>query len=122
VVKTTLSITKALSDENRLRILMMVKEQEACVCQIIEVIGNAPSTVSKHLSILKSAGLLDSYKRGRWVYYHLPKQPSIAEKMALELVFEMLKNDEVIIKDKLANKIVCEQDPIELAKSQRLLK
>lgn len=121
-MKTTLSITKALSDENRLRILMMVKEQEACVCQIIEVIGNAPSTVSKHLSILKSAGLLDSYKRGRWVYYHLPKQPSIAEKMALELVFEMLKNDEVIIKDKLANKIVCEQDPIELAKSQRLLK
>jgi len=119
VLKETLAITKALGDENRLRILMMVKHQEACVCQITEVIGNAPSTVSKHLSILRSADLLDSYKEGRWVYYHLPKQPSRSVKMALDLIFEMLKDSEEIVKDQGVSKIVCSQDPEELTKLQR---
>lgn len=118
-MKETLLITKALADENRLRILMMVKNGEACVCQITEVIGNAPSTVSKHLSILKTAGLLDSYKQGRWVYYHRPKQPSIAVKMALDFVFETLEDSEVIAQDRLVSKVVCEQDPEELTKLQR---
>jgi len=98
---------------------MMVKDQEACVCQITEVIGNAPSTVSKHLSILRAADLLDSYKQGRWIYYHLPSQPSLSVRMALDFVFETLKDSEVIAQDRLTGKVVCEQDPEELTKLQR---
>mgnify|MGYP000906732849 CR=1 FL=1 len=118
-MKKTLAITKALADENRLRIIMMVKDREACVCQIVEVIGNAPSTVSKHLSILKAAGLLDSYKQGRWIYYHRPARPSTAVEMALNFVFDSLKDSEVIAQDRLVGKVVCEQDPEELTKWQR---
>lgn len=118
-MEETLAITKALADTNRLRIIMLIKDQEACVCQITEIIGNAPSTVSKHLSILKTAGLLDSYKQGRWIYYHIHKNPSIAVRMVLDFVFETLKDSKVIAQDRLAGTAVCKQDPEELTKLQR---
>ncbi len=50
VMMTTVKVTKALGDVQRLRILSLLEHGELCVCQIIEVLGLAPSTVSKHLS------------------------------------------------------------------------
>ena len=70
-MKEALRIFGALSDENRLRMLYALRHGELCVCQLIELMGLSPSTVSKHLSILRDAGLLDSRKEGRWVYYRL---------------------------------------------------
>ena len=67
-----LAITKALADENRLRALMMLRGQELCACQVIEVLGLAPSTVSKHMTILRQAGLVQARKDGRWMHYSLP--------------------------------------------------
>ncbi len=71
-MKNVLNVTKALSDENRIRIIVSLNEGELCVCQVIELLKLAPSTVSKHISILKNANLVDSRKDGRWVYYKLP--------------------------------------------------
>ena len=65
----TLAITKALSDRQRLRILMLLTGGELCVCQIVEVMDLAASTVSKHLSLLAAAGLAEGRKEGRWAYY-----------------------------------------------------
>lgn len=90
-----ISITKALSDENRVRILMMLCSGELCACQIIDVLGLAPSTVSKHLSILRQARLIDARKEGRWVYYRLPGKsapPVVSE--AIRWVRSSLKGDE----------------------------
>ena len=64
-----MNITKALADETRVRILMALRDGELCVCQITELFGMAPSTISKHLSILFQAGLVESRKTERWVYY-----------------------------------------------------
>jgi DNA-binding transcriptional ArsR family regulator len=66
-----MSVSKALSDESRVRILALLPGRCLCVCQIIAVLGLAPSTVSKHLSILRQAGLIDVEKRGRWIYCRL---------------------------------------------------
>jgi DNA-binding transcriptional ArsR family regulator len=65
------AITKALSDETRVRALVSLAAGELCVCQIIEVLGLSPSTVSKHMSILQQAGLVERRKDGRWHYYRL---------------------------------------------------
>ncbi len=62
-----MKITKALADENRVRMLLALKGGELCVCQITELFGLAMSTVSKHLSILYQAGLTESRKEGRWI-------------------------------------------------------
>ena len=64
-------ITKALADPNRVRVLLALEGQELCVCQIVEFLGLAPSTVSKHLAILNQVGLIRSRKAERWVYYEL---------------------------------------------------
>src|ERR1039458_5521426 len=91
-----MAITKALSDPNRVRILLALRRGELCVCQITELFGFAPSTVSKHLSILHRAGLILSRKSERWVYYRLPdKSTPIAVRQALDWVHKSLaKTDE----------------------------
>lgn len=71
-MKDVLSVTKALSDGNRLRTVMALREMvELCVCQITEMLGLAPATVSRHMSILRHAGLVESRKNGRWVYFRI---------------------------------------------------
>ena len=86
-----MAITKALSDPNRVRILLALRAGELCVCQITELFGFAPSTVSKHLSILHNAGLILSRKSERWVYYRLPdKAASVAVREALAWVHKSL--------------------------------
>ena len=64
-------ILKAVSDPTRIRILMALKAGELCACRITEMLKLAPSTVSKHMSILKIAGFIEFRKDGRWIYYKL---------------------------------------------------
>jgi ArsR family transcriptional regulator, arsenate/arsenite/antimonite-responsive transcriptional repressor len=79
-----MSITRALADPNRVRVLLALRRGELCVCQITELFGLAFSTVSRHLSILHHAGLIQSRKSERWVYYRLPdKSASAAVREAL---------------------------------------
>ena len=91
-----MAITKALSEQNRVRILLALKHGELCVCQITELFGFAPSTVSKHLSILHHAHLILSRKSERWVYYRLAEKTApIAVREALDWVHKSLaKTDE----------------------------
>ncbi len=70
-LKLVLAVTKALADAQRIRILMLLQEGELCVCQVVGVLKLATSTVSKHLSLLSAAGLVDVRKDGRWAYYRL---------------------------------------------------
>ncbi|UCE54987.1 MAG: winged helix-turn-helix transcriptional regulator, partial [Desulfobacterales bacterium] len=74
-----LNITKALAEENRLRILLALDGQELCVCQLIELLDLAPSTVSKHMTILRQARLVNGRKDGRWMYYRLADEGATTE-------------------------------------------
>jgi len=70
-MQEVISVTKALADENRVRILCALNGKKLCVCQIVELLRLAPSTVSKHLSILKQAGLITERKEGKFVFHTL---------------------------------------------------
>lgn len=94
-----LNITKAMSDENRIRALMMLSDGELCVCQIIEMMGLAPSTVSKHMYILKQAGLVETRKEGRWIYYRLADRKALKAAEILGWLTRHLKNDKKILDD-----------------------
>ena len=65
----------ALSDPTRLRLLLALRGGELCACQLIGLVGLAPSTVSKHLALLRAAGLVAARKDGRWVHYRLAGRP-----------------------------------------------
>ena len=64
-------IFKALAHPARLEIMdELSKHEERCVCDLTELIGSDMSTVSRHLGVLKNAGLVDMEKRGQMVFYH----------------------------------------------------
>jgi len=88
-MNTYTNIFKALSDETRLRMLnlLITTESELCVCEFTDVLEIPTYNVSKHLKILKTAGLLNERKEGRWVYFGLT---SVKEKF-LSLLFEAVK-------------------------------
>ena len=65
------NIFKALSDESRLRILSLVWKEELCVCEIEKTLNLTQSNASRHLTALKNAGILLSFKQAQWAYYRL---------------------------------------------------
>jgi len=109
-----MAVVKALADENRVRALMALRERELCVCQIIDFLGLAPSTVSKHMSILKNARLVESRKDGRWVYYSLAvKDAPVEAQEAIAWVNKCLANDHVVQDDAERLMEIMKFDPTE---------
>jgi ArsR family transcriptional regulator len=64
-------VMKALAHPSRQLIAHALLDHELCVCELQEMLGQNMSTVSRHLSVLKNAGLLVEEKRGLYVYYRL---------------------------------------------------
>ena len=71
-MKNFLKVMKALSDQNRVKIVKMIQHKEPlCVCEIQSCLGLSQSTVSKHLKILEDAELILFQKDGLWTNYYL---------------------------------------------------
>jgi len=64
-------ILKALSDENRIRILNLLKDGELCVCEMESILELNQSNVSRHLTRLSSSKIIKSYKKAQFVYYKI---------------------------------------------------
>jgi ArsR family transcriptional regulator, arsenate/arsenite/antimonite-responsive transcriptional repressor len=90
---------KALADENRMRILNLLKNGELCVCDIEAVLGIKQSNTSRHLNRLKVAEIIASEKKSQWVYYRLKDETF--------LKFPFLS---IIINDELSKIDVCKKD------------
>lgn len=99
-MRKVLTITRALGDENRLRALAMLRDGELCVCRIIEMLELAPSTVSKHMSVLKQARLVETRRTGKWTFYRLADEADGSpETGILSWLLRQLKDDPKIIAD-----------------------
>ena len=66
-----LAVFQALADENRLRIIDVLKEGERCVCDLQSSVDIGQSLLSHHLRVLREVGLVRSRREGRWVHYTL---------------------------------------------------
>lgn len=64
-------VIKAMGHPTRLLILNSLKKKETCVCELRDLVGDDISTVSKHLLVLKNAGLVASRREGNWLHYRL---------------------------------------------------
>ncbi len=99
---------KALSDRNRLRIVMMLTRKPLCVCEIQDILGLSVSTVSKHLSILRDAGFILDEKVGKWVNYSLNNSSGeLALSQMMLLLSFSLSSDEQIKSDMEQAQTVC---------------
>ena len=72
-LKDSQKVFAALADETRLRILSLLSEGELCVCDIIKVLKEPQSKISRHLAYLRKSGLVEGRKEGLWMHYHLSK-------------------------------------------------
>jgi DNA-binding transcriptional ArsR family regulator len=95
------AVMKAVADPTRVRILKMLEAGELCVCQIIAVLALSPSTVSRHLSQLKSAGLVNDRNERKWVHYSLDRKSDDAYvKGILRALSTWMNRDPVILRDR----------------------
>lgn len=63
---------KALGDPTRLRLFALLgQSKELCVCHLVDTLKLPQSTISRHLSVLRHAGLVETRREGKWMYYHL---------------------------------------------------
>jgi ArsR family transcriptional regulator, arsenate/arsenite/antimonite-responsive transcriptional repressor len=113
-----MAITKALADENRVRMLLSLRGGELCLCQIVELISLAVSTTSKHMSILRQSRLVEGRKQGRWMYYRWagPEAPP-AVRRALQWMEESLADDPQVLRDAQRLQQILKIDPEELCAS-----
>jgi len=95
---------KALADENRIRILNLLRNDELCVCDIEAVLGIKQSNASRHLNRLKIAGIIVSEKKSHWVYYRLKDDTFVK--------FPFIS---IIINDEVQKISICKKD-LELLK------
>jgi DNA-binding transcriptional ArsR family regulator len=117
-MRDLMAVLKALADKNRVRILMALGPKELCVCQIVELFGLAPSTVSKHLAILKQARLVDSRKDERWMFYRIAEDATIEAGEMTALVARLLADDPLSREDAKRMKQILKTDRDELCRKQ----
>jgi|DewCreStandDraft_4_1066084.scaffolds.fasta_scaffold00209_63 ArsR family transcriptional regulator len=107
-----LKLFKALSDKNRIRILLMLTKKSLCVCEIQYILGVTVSTVSKHLSILKEAGFIVDEKQGKWVNYSLNTSSKDIAMNQLLLILPFYLSDDEQIKSDLEKVLVIDRNDL----------
>jgi ArsR family transcriptional regulator, arsenate/arsenite/antimonite-responsive transcriptional repressor len=117
-MRDLLAVMKALADPNRLRIIAALDGRELCLCQIVELLGLATSTVSRHTSILQQARLIRSRKQGRWTYFRLDIESSTSAVEAAALAIRALSCDDQTKEDRERLKRILDTDPEALCRQQ----
>jgi ArsR family transcriptional regulator len=117
-MREVLAITNALADESRVRAVIALRRGRLCVCQIAELLQLAPSTVSKHLSILRQGGLVDAQKKGRWIHYFIPDKPDESVRQTLDWLTSALAKDAKVAADMKRLKEILKENPEELCRRQ----
>lgn len=92
-MKQFVDLFKALSDETRLRIVILLSEKELCVCQIEAALGLPQVKVSRHLTILRYTGLVNCRRDGLWIYYSLAKPKNKLEQTLFTCFRQCLKKE-----------------------------
>lgn len=92
-------VAKAFADPTRVRILAALRGRELCVCDLCEGLGVGQSTLSTHLQVIRDAGLVNTRKQGKWVYYapNPIKDPLVT--VVFEFFGEALQKDRLIARD-----------------------
>jgi ArsR family transcriptional regulator len=75
-VTDDLELFKACADATRLRLLALVAERELCVCELVEILDMPQGKISRHLAVLRRAGLVDDRRDGTWIHYSLRRPDS----------------------------------------------
>ena len=75
---------QALGDRTRLRLLNLMGDREICVCYLVEILGSPQPKISRHLAYLRSAGIVNARREGKWMHYRIVMPPNIGAMQVLK--------------------------------------
>lgn len=84
---------QALGDRTRLRLLNLIGDQEVCVCYFVEILGGPQPKISRHLAYLRSAGIVEARREGKWMHYRIVMPPHIGASQILRQTLDWLKDE-----------------------------
>lgn len=93
-----INLFKALSDETRVRILILLYNQKLCVCQLCGIMGESQPKISKHLARLKSIGLIKDERQEQFIYYYINDENELLKDLLQKIILN-LENSSIINKD-----------------------
>jgi ArsR family transcriptional regulator, arsenate/arsenite/antimonite-responsive transcriptional repressor len=91
---------QALGDNTRLRLLNLMGEQEVCVCYFVEILGSPQPKISRHLAYLRSAGIVEARREGKWMHYRIVMPPHIGAAQVLRQTLDWLKEEKAMQADR----------------------
>ena len=110
-MKNVVTTLKALGDRTRLRIIKLLQHEPVCVCELVRILGMSQSAVSRHLGILKSSGLIDDYRVGKWVFYYLNSDELCTEcNEIMQTLLDWLEKDKNLTHQDRQNLVKCIED------------
>lgn len=98
-MKNIVNIFKLLSDETRVRLLMLLTRKELCVCQLMGVLGISQPLVSRNLSLLNRAGFLDERRDGKLIFYSIRKDITPVIERTIDLLLTELRSSTMLQSD-----------------------
>jgi ArsR family transcriptional regulator len=98
-VRPLSQMMKALGDESRLRVVALLAHGELCVCHLEQALALSQWATSRHLAVLRAAGIVDSDRRGTWVYYRLAEQSDPDRKQVLRSLLGRFRARSVFRRD-----------------------
>lgn len=85
----------ALADKTRLRILNLMRDRgEVCVCFLVDVLGESQPKISRHLASLRSAGIVEARRDGKWIHYKITAPKSVYAAAAVKTTLDWLNSSE----------------------------
>jgi ArsR family transcriptional regulator, arsenate/arsenite/antimonite-responsive transcriptional repressor len=90
---------KALGDETRVRIVALLAHGELCVCHIEAALGLTQPNASRHLAILRSAGVVETRREANWVYYRIARQDDPNRRAQLRTLVSGFAKSDVLKQD-----------------------
>lgn len=98
---------QALGDSTRLRLLNLMDDQEVCVCYFVEILGGPQPKISRHLAYLRSAGVVEARREGKWMHYRIVMPPHVGAAQVLRQTLAWLKDEKNMQADKARLTRVC---------------
>ncbi len=91
---------QALGDITRLRLLNLMGEQEICVCYFVEILAQGQPKISRHLAYLRSAGIVQARRDGKWMHYRIVMPPNIGAAQVLQQTLAWFKEESIMQADR----------------------
>ena len=91
---------QALGDKTRLRLLNLMGDQEICVCYFVEILGQGQPKISRHLAYLRSAGIVEARREGKWMHYRIVMPENLGAAQVLRQTLAWIKEDRAMQADR----------------------